>query len=510
MWSTYFLYSVYSLCGLGLLVYGLNTYFYLQRFLFHRSKTPESPLLGTAEDWPVVLTQLPVYNEANVIERLLQSVTAMDYPRERHFIQVLDDSTDGSEKLSKEWVEIFKNEGYRIEWVHRVNRAGYKAGALKEGLARSFGENAEFIAMFDADFLPTKDFLKRALGALILQDSWAFVQGRWGHLNGEKSLLTLAQSVGIDGHFAVEQVVRSQNSLFMNFNGSGGIWRRQAILDGGNWEADTLTEDLDLSYRVQLKGWQCGYLNDLEVPAEIPEEINAFKQQQYRWAKGSFQTALKMLPKVWASDKSLVAKWFAFIHLTHYGLHPLMLASAVLSVPVLFLPPPPAFHTWFGLFLIPVLLSTMAPSLLYLVAQKSLYPERWKKRLLVLPLLASFGVGLAVNNSRAVCSALCARSSGFVRTPKKGDQLKAIYRSKFPKEAILEGGLGIFCFFAPLILWMREGSLTGGQKMVIPFLLLYSSGFLTVSVLSLWHWWGQERTIKSQIPSAIVERTHPT
>ena len=498
------LYLIYSICGLGLFIYGVNAYLNVFFYLKHSKKKWASTEIQDETDWPNVLTQLPLYNEQNVIERLLEKVTAIDYPKDKHFIQVLDDSTDGSELLSKKWVEHYQSLGFKIEWVYRSNRVDYKAGALREGLEKIKDQNVEYVAVLDADFVPNPDFLKKGVWGLLQNENWAFAQGRWGHINSEYSLLTLAQSVGIDGHFVVEQSARAWNGFFMNFNGSGGIWRIKAIEEAGNWQGDTLTEDLDLSYRSQLKGWSCGFLPDLEVPAEIPEDINAFKQQQYRWAKGSIQTALKIFPLVLKSDKGFVVKWQALIHLTHYLIHPLMLISAILSVPLLvFYPQSPNF-SWLGLVLIPIILSTVAPSFLYLVAQKKLYPQKWAKRLSIMPLLAGFGVGLAVNNTKAVLSALAKRESGFVRTPKKGDKTIKFYKLKFPFIAFIELLVGGFCIAGLYFVLQAQRE---AQILVTPFLWLYGTGFLTVGFLSLGHHRKQNKELKAFELASGVERS---
>ncbi|WP_287245500.1 glycosyltransferase, partial [Okeania sp. SIO1H5] len=277
-------------------------------------------------------TQLPVYNEANVIERLIHAVCEMDYPKEKHEIQVLDDSTDGSEKISERVVQEMQAKGFDIKLIHRTKRTHYKAGALNEGMDVCKGE---FVAIFDADFVPPKDYLLKCIPFLYKNPKVGLVQARWGHLNSGQSPITLAQSIGIDGHFVIEQSARSWGRLFMNFNGTAGIWRKSAIRDAGGWEGDTLTEDMDLSYRAQLAGWEMEFVYDVVVPAELPADINAFKSQQYRWAKGSIQTAIKLLPKVLSSQAPLTVKLQSILHTTHYMIHPLMIITAILATPLL-------------------------------------------------------------------------------------------------------------------------------------------------------------------------------
>jgi len=284
----------------------------------------------TAQDLPVVTVQLPIYNERYVVQRLIDAVARLEYPREKLEIQVLDDSTDETTAIAAELVEAYRRAGSDITLLHRTTRTGYKAGALRDGLA---GARGEFIAIFDADFVPTPDFLMKTL-PFFRDHAIAMVQVRWGHINRDYSLLTLVQSFGIDGHFWVEQAARCWSGLFMNFNGTAGIWRRTAIDDAGGWQADTLTEDLDLSYRAQLKGWRLKFLPQVVCPAEVPVQLTGARSQQHRWAKGSIQTARKLIPRILQADLPLFTKYQAVFHLTNYMVHPLMLL-VVLSAPLL-------------------------------------------------------------------------------------------------------------------------------------------------------------------------------
>ncbi|MDR2732826.1 MAG: glycosyltransferase, partial [Fibromonadaceae bacterium] len=334
------LFVLYVIAGIGLVMYGFNCYFNVFLFLknFKKNcKTDREMMDGFLKNLdigklPRVTTQLPVFNEGTCVERLIESVCAMEYPRDLHEIQVLDDSTDDCIEISRRKVAEMKEKGYNITLIHRTNRQDYKAGALKEGMEQCKGE---FLAIFDADFVPEKDFLMRTVPFLVMDEKIGLVQGRWGHLNRSESGLTLAQSIGIDGHFVIEQSARSWGGLFMNFNGTAGVWRRKAIDEAGGWEGDTLTEDMDLSYRSQLAGWKMKFVFDVIVPAELPADINAFKSQQYRWAKGSIQTAIKDLPRVFASKESFKIKIQSFLHTTHYSIHPLMLFTAVSAFPLL-------------------------------------------------------------------------------------------------------------------------------------------------------------------------------
>ncbi len=439
------------------------------------------------DDLPAVTTQIPVYNEYNVIDRCMRACAAMDYPQDRHTLQVLDDSNDETRALIDRCAEELRGQGHKVEVIRRDNRVGYKAGALEEGMQVS---SDEFIAIFDADFVPPADFLKRTVEVMMLREDVGLVQARWGHLNEDENLLTRTQGIGIDGHFTIEQTARAWNDLVMNFNGTAGMWRRQAILDAGGWEHDTLTEDLDLSYRVQLREWKPYFLMDLVVPAEIPGDINAFKSQQFRWAKGSIETAKKLLPRVMASDLPLFTKLQSSLHMTHYLVHPIMLWLAIMSLPVL-------KFTWYAYYrfeitlgLIMLILATLAPTVMYAVSQIGLHGRPWRK-LMMLPLLSVLGVGIAISNSQAVWEALRGRKSAFVRTPKAGDakssDKKLNYHFKMPRLVIFELLLGIYCCIT-VIEYAQDD-----RMWVVPFLLMYTLGFTSVGLLSAIHHWKAHR-----------------
>lgn len=481
------LFVLYVISGIGLVLYGFNCYHSIYLFLKYSRKVRLKDrkdllvfLRTTSRDkLPKVTTQLPVFNEANCVERLIDTVCALDYPRHLHEIQVLDDSTDECVDVSRRKVAEMQAKGFNIKLVHRTNRKDYKAGALAEGLAVAEGE---FIAIFDADFVPSPDFLMRTVPYMVMDSSIGLVQGRWGHLNRNESGLTLAQAVGIDGHFCIEQPARSWGNLYMNFNGTAGVWRRQAIDDAGGWEGDTLTEDMDLSYRSQLAGWKMKFVFDVIVPAELPSDINAFKSQQFRWAKGSIQTAKKVLPRVFKADIPFRVKLHSFMHTTHYMIHPFMLLTAVLAFPLL---------AWYKLTLsgpvfiasfIFIFLAAIAPSVLYIVAQQSAGYKNWQLRLLVMPVLMSLGVGIAINNTRAVFSALTGLKGAFVRTPKKGNKSLSAYAQSFPFLAVIEMAVGAYCV-AGLLQYIDAR-----KYLVGPFLALYAIGFLAVGVLSFMHY----------------------
>ena len=470
--------SVYGFASIALFIYGLNAYLMIALYFKGRKKFKEQSLELVEfqeEDCPVVTTQVPLYNEANVAERVMRAVAAMDYPQDKHEIQIVDDSNDETREITNNVADELRAKGYRIEVIHRENRDGYKAGALKEAMAVCAGE---FIAIFDGDFLPPKNFLKKSVALLLRKEKVCLVQGRWGHINQNASLFTEAQSIGIDGHFVIEQTARTYTGLFMNFNGTAGVWRKAAIIDAGNWQADTLTEDLDLSYRAQLKGWECLYLPDLIVPGEIPESVEAFKSQQFRWAKGSIQTAIKMFPRVLSSEVSLFKKVQAYFHLTHYLIHPLMLTLSLLALPML--------H--YSNYKIPTLLMVLlvgllslavsAPNILYIVSQSAVYKD-WYKRIFYLPMLMFIGVGIAASNTKAVFEAVVGIKSGFVRTPKKGDAVIRKYRIKTPTLCVVELFLGGYSFYSGYNYYLAD------KQMVVPFLMLYAVGFTFIGLSGL-------------------------
>lgn len=422
--------------------------------------------------WPKVTTQIPLYNEANVAERIVRAVTEIDYPKTLHEIQILDDSNDETKLIIDKIVDEYIEKGYQIRIIRRSNREGYKAGALQEGMDICSGD---LVAIFDGDFVPPKDFLKKTVPYFMSSQKTGLVQGRWGHLNSEDSLLTKAQGIGIDGHFVIEQTARTYNGLFMNFNGTAGIWRKAAIYDAGGWESDTLTEDMDLSYRAQLKGWKMVYLPNLVVPAELPHNIAAFKSQQFRWAKGSIQTAKKIFPRVLSAPIPVFKKFEAFIHLTHYMIHPLMFVLALMALPVLLFVDIKFSYWVFGFISMVMSIAVVAPSILYIISQRVVYKD-WNKKILYLPGLMCVGVGIAVSNTRAVLEALLGFESGFVRTPKAGDKLIKKYRVRKPWISFIEIFMGVYSFYSLAMYWAY------GNFMISPFLLLYGSGFLYVGL----------------------------
>ncbi|MGH7379328.1 MAG: glycosyltransferase [Candidatus Methylomirabilales bacterium] len=472
----------YLVALVGLFLYGMNAYVMLAVHWCSRRRAQETPPPAPPTAWPLVTVQLPLYNERYVARRLLEAAGALDYPADRLEIQVLDDSTDETTKILAETAMRLRDKGVTVTHLRRGKRTGFKAGALAAGLAEARGE---FVAIFDADFVPPPDFLRKTIPSFA-DSTVAVVQARWGHLNRDFSLLTVAQSLGIDGHFGVEQSARCWGNLFLNFNGTAGVWRTAAIADAGGWAHDTLTEDLDLSYRAQLRGWRILYRPELICPAELPVLITGFKSQQRRWAKGSTQTAIKLLPAVLRAPLSAWTKYQAFIHLTYYMIHPLMLTVVLLSFPLLRLQDlAPSTATLVGGCLA-IGLATFGPGSMLVYAQRVLDPAWWR-RAWRLPTIMVIGVGVSWSTSLAVFSAFRGKNREFIRTPKfgigpgGGTWRGKAYGEGRPWGGLVEIGLGIYCAATASFFWQH------GQYGALPFLALYTSGFLTVGALTLLH-----------------------
>jgi hypothetical protein len=414
--------------------------------------------------------QLPVYNELYIVERLLGAAAALDYPRDRLEIQLLDDSTDETRHIAAQAVARLQEQGTDVVHVTRSDRADYKAGALAAGLTQAKGE---LIAIFDADFVPPPGFLRCVVPHFAHPDVGC-IQTRWGHLNRDYSPLTRAQALGIDGHFVIEQTARSRAGLFLNFNGTAGVWRRACIEDAGGWQGDTLTEDLDLSYRAQLRGWRIAYLPDVVVPAEVPVQISALKRQQSRWAQGSIETALKLIGPLLRSRQPRAIKLEGIVHLTGYLVHPLMLLTVLLTLPM-------SFSNSWVLSVSPWLMAMAAgPPLLYLVAQRG---RPWRRRLRLLPLLELLGIGMALNNTWAVLRGLLRIQQGFLRTPKfalrEPDDRWVSRRYALSGAPFIWGELLLSLFAASLVI------VPGINLGFVPWLLLYAASFGYVAGVSL-------------------------
>ena len=463
-----------------LAAYGGHRYWLV--YLYYKNqknKTTQPP--ARFEDLPRVTVQLPIFNEQYVVDRLLDAVCKLDYPREKLDIQLLDDSTDETVEVARGLVERYKKLGNPVTYIHRENRHGFKAGALENGLQTSKGE---FVAIFDADFVPPPDFLLKCIHHFS-DPKIGMVQTRWTHINRNYSLLTQVEAILLDGHFVLEHSGRARSGVFFNFNGTAGMWRRQAIDEAGGWEHDTLTEDTDLSYRAQLKGWKFLYLQDVECPAELPVEMTAFKTQQARWAKGLIQVSKKILPQVFSSDASRHQKVEAWYHLTANLSYPLMIVLSVLLLPAMVIR---FYQGWFQMLYIDLPLfmaSTFSISSFYLVSQKELFPKSWFRSLLYLPLLMALGIGLTITNTRAVLEALIGKQTSFVRTPKyrvetKKDKVGATkYRKRLGWIPWIEIAIG--CYFALTVYYAIDNE----NYFTVPFLLLFVIGYWCTGLMSL-------------------------
>jgi len=428
-------------------------------------------------DCPTVLLQLPVFNERYVVKRLIDAVAALDWPRDRLIIQVLDDSTDDTVEIAQRVVESWAARGLRISHETRVDRTGFKAGALAEGLRRN---NSEFIAIFDADFIPPADFLRRIMGSLLDDDSVGMVQARWDHLNREQSLLCRAQAILLDGHFVMEHGARFRSGRFFNFNGTAGVWRRQAIEDAGGWSHDTLVEDLDLSYRSQLAGWRFIYRQDIAVPAELPEDARAFKSQQHRWAKGSIQAARKLLPIMWRAPVSLGRKLEATFHMGNNLAYPLMVLLLFLLPAALHMRVRGSLLVGLAVDLPIFVFATLNLVVFYAFSEKEVggWFAFWR-RLPLIPFVLALGASLTPNNARAVGEALAGQESPFVRTPKRGGSDGKRYRLPLNAQTLLEIAFGLY--YSGTLIY----AISRGFWLATPFVGLFALGFLQLGLGSL-------------------------
>jgi cellulose synthase/poly-beta-1,6-N-acetylglucosamine synthase-like glycosyltransferase len=470
-----------------LAMYGMHRYVLLYDYYAYRKNVPgPSPAVT---NWPKVTIQLPIFNERYVIERLVDAVSLFDYPRELLDIQVLDDSTDETREVARTCVERHAAAGLPIVYIHRTNREGYKAGALENGLKTARGE---FVAIFDADFIPQSDFLRRTIPYFVHPDGGekiGMVQTRWTYLNSDYSLLTRVETILLDGHFVIEHGGRSRRGTFFNFNGTAGVWRRAAIDSAGGWQHDTLTEDTDLSYRAQLKGWKFLYLPEIECASELPVDMNGFKSQQARWAKGLMQTAKKILPRVFRSDVPFHVKSEAFFHLTANISYPLMVLLSTMLLPAMIVR---FYQGWFQMLVIDLplfLASTCSISSFYLAAQKELRPKTWRKTFLYMPFVMATGIGLSVRNAQAVLEAIAGKKSEFTRTAKfkiegkSGTFAAKIYKNKSGWMPYFEIGLGLY--FSLAILY----AITNENYATVPFLVLFVWGYLYTGFMSLSQSW---------------------
>jgi cellulose synthase/poly-beta-1,6-N-acetylglucosamine synthase-like glycosyltransferase len=462
---------VYMLSTLVLAVIGFNALILSVLYMRHRHE--ETPPPPPPSQWPTVVVQLPTYNERHVIDRLINAAAALDYPSDKLSIQLLDDSTDETLLRAAAAVEAAQARGTPIEHVLRSNREGFKAGALAYGLQKT---DAEFVAIFDADFIPPPDFLKKTIPHLAQNPKLGLVQTRWAHLNDEASSLTRAQAIALDAHFVVEQTARHRAGLMMNFAGTGGVWRREAIQEAGGWHADTLSEDIDLSYRAQLKGWQFLYLPGEGVPGEIPPLMMGFKLQQSRWATGTIQCLRKLGGVVLGSHLTLWQKLQAMIHLGGYVIHPLILLVLLMTLPLVLLDGLQAASIA-GLGL-----AMFGPPVQAVLSQSRLY-EGWKQRLLYFPVFMMMGIGITVNNTDAVLRGLSNQPQDFKRTPKfragngEAQWAKSTYMMGTDGSTWVELLFGVYAFVTGVVSLFNNIA-------VAPFMLLYAAGFFYVAGLS--------------------------
>ncbi|HMB54275.1 MAG TPA: glycosyltransferase [Thermoanaerobaculia bacterium] len=495
----------YGILGV-LSLFGVHRMVLVMLFLRHRKRAAEASAAADLPtdlpaDLPIVTVQLPLYNEMYVARRLIDAAVALDYPRDRLEIQVLDDSTDETTEVVAHAVERYRALGYDVKHLRREVRTGFKAGALAAGTAAARGE---LLAVFDADFVPQADFLRRAVPHFA-DPGVGMVQARWDHLNRDYSLLTRVQAILLDGHFLVEQAARSISGRFFNFNGTAGLWRREAIPDAGGWQHDTLTEDLDLSYRAQLAGWKFVYLRDVAVPSELPVDVNGFKSQQYRWAKGSIQTAKKLLGRVLRSRQlPLRVRFEAFVHLTNNVSYVLMVALSVLMFPAMAIRRGGSVAAIL-LVDLPLFAAATLSVLVFYTASQAWAGRRWWRDLKDLPALMAVGIGLSVNQTRAVVSGWRHQGGEFVRTPKyrierRGeDWQKKRYRAGRSLAIVFEGLLAAW-FLACFVYAAVDGMWAS-----LPFLWLFLQGYGFVFLLSVLPAWRAKRASFGRLRSEAVE-----
>jgi cellulose synthase/poly-beta-1,6-N-acetylglucosamine synthase-like glycosyltransferase len=460
-------------------VYGFHRAHLLFLFWKHRKNAPKP--LARFEQRPHVTVQLPMFNEMYVAERLIEGCTKIDYPKDKLEIQVLDDSTDETREIARRKVEELRARGYDAVYIHRTDRTGYKAGALENGQKLAKGD---YILVFDADFVPTPSIVEDLIH-FFTDPKVGMVQARWGHLNRDYSMLTRVQSMMLDGHFVIEHIARNRSGRFFNFNGTAGMWRKAAIVDAGGWEHDTLTEDMDLSFRAQLRGWRFVYVPDAIAPAEIPCEMNSFKSQQFRWAKGSAQTAKKLLPIVLRAKLPLHVKIEAVFHLTNNFAYLFLVVLACLQLPNMLMRRSME-RPELLLLDVPLFLATSGSIVLfYVTSHRALYESTWDaiKRL---PMTMALGIGLSINNARAVLEGLFGGESEFVRTPKHGvvqkkeSWTKKKYKASKNLSTYIELGFALY-FVATITLAVLTGAWAS-----VPFLVLFVVGFVYVGGLSLY------------------------
>lgn len=466
IWFLFFHFILLSVLAL----YGLHRIAVIRRYWLSRNQKPER---STSSNTPFVTVQAPLYNEHNVAGRIIDALVLLNWPKDKLDIQILDDSNDATIDVVNSRVSYWKQQGMPVNVIRRKNRKGFKAGALANGLKVAKGE---FVAIFDADFLPRKEFLHDTIPYFI-NPKIGMVQTRWGHLNAEQNTLTRLSATLLDGHFVLEHTARNRAGRFFNFNGTAGVWRRDCIDDAGGWQHDTITEDLDISYRAQLKGWDFVFLKDQITPAEIPEEMEAFKTQQFRWAKGTLQTARKLLPQIWGAPIPFATKIEATIHLTANIGYPLTFLLA-LSMPFTALfRGLTAMQSALYLDIVAFAVTTVSVGIFYFFAgQQS--GSGSVRRVLELPLVLALGIGISINQTKAVFQGIFDDDVTFVRTPKIGDKPQTMYKTHTSKTTTLEAMMASYCGLWSLYL------LALGIWQSVPFLLLFAFGYGYVAFCS--------------------------
>ncbi|MEY5012734.1 MAG: hypothetical protein RLY69_449 [Verrucomicrobiota bacterium] len=479
-WSSPIWYAAYILVLIGLAGFGSHRLGIVFLYLKHARKRPEP--LSRFEELPVVTVQLPVFNEMHVVDRLLNAVAALDYPKDKLQIQLLDDSTDQTVDICRDGIDRLKALGFDAEHIHRSDRTGFKAGALENGTRTAKGE---FLLILDADFVPNPDLLQKTIH-FFSDEKIGLIQTRWGHLNRCYNVLTRIQAMFLDGHMELEQTARNRSGRFFTFNGTGGIWRKSCITDAGGWEHDTLTEDMDLSYRAQLKGWRFIFLNDVETPAELPIDMDGFKSQQHRWTKGSIQVCKKVLPAIWRSDVPFSVKLEATFHLTSNFAYLLLILLCFLIYPNQQWQPDFGTFTYYIINVPIFFFSSVSVIVFYLFSQKALRPGTWWKEIPYLPLLLALGIGMSISNAKAVLEAVFNHQTAFVRTPKYGisqnkatDWKKSSYKAMKTLTPFVELLFGSFFLFVVI-----EAAMKGNVSSAI-LLLPFPIGFFYTSLTSL-------------------------
>ena len=478
--------SFYTLILVVLSIYGVHRYYLV--YLYYRHRNKEIKPAGHFTDLPIVTVQLPMYNEMYVAERIIERCCAIDYPRDKLEIQVLDDSTDETVQIATKCVERMRALGHDVVYVHRDDRTGFKAGALDNGMKTAKGE---FLAIFDADFVPEPDILQRTI-QFFTDPKVGVVQARWEHINREQSMLTRSQAIFLDGHFIIEKTARNRTGRIVNFSGTAGLWRRDAITTAGGWEHDTLTEDLDLSYRAQLIGWTFVFLPDVISPAELPPEMNAFKHQQFRWTKGGAQTCIKLLPRILRSNLPFAVKAEAWMHLTSVFTYPLMVLLTLMMFPAFYIKMTDIGLSGYvsslidaGLFL----LATCSATTFYLCSQQEIY-RSWRDKLKYLPFVMSLGIGISLINTKAVLEVIFGKKSDFVRTPKYGTESSGDnnwrkragqFRQKIDWMPLVEVLFGCYVAMCAYLSFISSS----GLMLSLPFLFMFMFGYFYVAATTV-------------------------